>query len=231
MLSVEHRAAAGFGGMRGDHRRYQGAGQRVGHRRRIQLGRIEFEIRGGQAAVLRRLPCRDMHGPAAFAMDVLCDVGQQREVGERPDDGDRLMDVDAVEHARQLGSIDLGASHAKRLDAGPLDKVEHLLTVLLTDRVAEDRAEQPDVFPHRLGGLATHLGTPHRTDRGECDIRGLGHQSSIGAGRTRRMARALAMRGRNRGRCRARARCCRCRRQARGNDRLRRCGGARRIRA
>ena len=99
MLGVEHRAAAGFGGMRRDHRRYQGTRQRVGNRRRIQLGRIEFQIRGGQAAVLRRLPCRDVDSAAAFAMDVLGDVGQQREMGERPDDGDGLMDVDAVEHA------------------------------------------------------------------------------------------------------------------------------------
>ena len=175
VLGVEHRAAAGLGGMRGDHRRHQRTGQRVGHRCRIQVGRVEFQVRGGQAAVLRRLPCRDVHGPAAFAMDVLGDVGQQREVGERPDDGDGLMDVDAVEHAGQLGAVDLGASHPKGLDARPLDEVEHLLAVLLADGVAEDRAEQPDVFPHRFGGLATHLGTPHRTDRCQRDVRTLSH--------------------------------------------------------
>ncbi len=229
VLGVEHRAAPGLGGMGGDHRRHQRPGQRVGDRCRIQFGGVEFQVRGGQAAVLRRLAGRDMHGAAAFAMDVLGDVGQQREVGERPDDGDGLMDVDAVEHAGQLGAIDLGPSHPERLDARPLDEVEHLLAVLLADRVAQDRAEQPDVFPHRLGRLATHLGTPHRTDRCQRDIGDFSHPSSIGAGRSRRMARVLALRGHDRGRCRARARCHCCGRGPDRNDRLGWCGGARRI--
>ena len=66
-------------------------------------------------------------------------------------------------------------------DARPLDEVEYLLAVLLADRVAEDRAEQPDVLAHRLGGLASHLGAPHRTDRCQCDVGDFGHRSSIGA--------------------------------------------------
>ena len=124
-----------------------------------------LQVRGGQAAVLRRLTGRDVHGAAAFAVDVLGDVGQQGEVGEGADDGDGLMDVDAVEHAGQLGAVDLGASHPERLDPGPLDEVEDLLAVLLAHGVAEDGAEQPDVFAHRLGGLAPHLGAVHRADR------------------------------------------------------------------
>ena len=73
----------------------------------VQLGGVEFEVGRGQAAVLRRLARRDVHGPAAFAVDVLGDVGQQREVGEGTDDGDGLVDVDAVEHAGQFGAVDL----------------------------------------------------------------------------------------------------------------------------
>ncbi len=198
VLGVEDGAAAGFRGVCGDHRRDKRAGQRVGNRCRIQFGGVKFQIRGSQAAVLRRLARRDMHGPAAFAMDVLGDVGQQREVSERPDDGDGLMDVDAVEHAGQLGAIDLGPSHPERLDARPLDEVEHLLAVLLPDRIAQDRAEEPDVFPHRLGRLAAHLGTPHRTDRCQRDIGDFGHPSSIGAVGSRRIARVLALRGHDR---------------------------------
>jgi hypothetical protein len=170
VLGVEYRAPTRLGGMRSDDRRHQRTGQGIGDRCRIQFGGVEFHICSGQAAVLWRLACCDMHGPSTFAMDVLGDVGEQREVRERPDDGNGPMNIDAVEHARQLGAIDLGASHPKRLDAGPFDGVEHLLTILVADRVAQDGAEQPDVFPHRLGRLATHLGAAHRTDRCQGDI-------------------------------------------------------------
>ena len=55
VLGVEDRAATGFGGMRGDHRRHQRTGQRLGHGRGVEIGRVELEVGGGQAAVLRRL--------------------------------------------------------------------------------------------------------------------------------------------------------------------------------
>jgi len=128
-----------------------------------------------------------MDRAAAFAMNVLGDIRQQREMRERTDDGDGLVDVDAVEHPGQLGAIDLRAPHAERFDTGPLDEVEHLLAVLFTHRVAENRAEQADVLPHRLGGLATHLGAPHRTDRRERDVGSFSHGSSIDGGAEARM--------------------------------------------
>ena len=59
-----------------------------------------LQVGGGQAAVLRRLARRDMDGAAALPVDVLGDVGQQREMGERADDRDGLVDVDAVEQLR-----------------------------------------------------------------------------------------------------------------------------------
>src|SRR3954452_7793057 len=108
-------------------------------------------------------------------------------MGERPDDRDGEMDVDAVEHAGHLRAIDFGASHPERLDARPLDEVECLLAVLLSDRVTEDGAEQPDVLPHRLGRLPTPPGTPHRADRCERDVRTLSHVSSIDAAHSARM--------------------------------------------
>ena len=82
-----------------------------------------------------------MHGATPLTVDVLGDIGQQCEVREGADDGDGVMDVDAVEHAGQLGPVDLGSAHPKRLDASPLDEVEDLFAVLLADGVAEDRAE------------------------------------------------------------------------------------------
>ena len=97
-----------------------------------------------------------MHFAATFAMDVLGDVGQQREGAEGPDHRDGTADVDSVEQGCQLGAVDLRAAHPERLDAGPLDQVEHLRPVLLAYGVAEHGAEQPDVLAHRLGGLAAH---------------------------------------------------------------------------
>src|SRR5690606_6200099 len=96
---------------------------------------------------------------------VLGDVGQQREVRECADDRDRLADRDAVEHVGQLGAVDLGTPDPEGLHAGTLDEIEDLVTVLLTDGVAEDAAQQPDVFAHRLGGLAADLGALHRANR------------------------------------------------------------------
>ena len=141
VLGVEHGAAAGLGRMGGDDRRDQRAGQRLGDGRGVQVRGVELLIGGGQGAVLRRVAGVDVDGAAAFPVDVFGDVGQQREVAERADHRDRLADVDAVEHLRHLGALDLRAAHPERRDPGPLDQIEDLVAVLLADGVAEDRAE------------------------------------------------------------------------------------------
>ncbi len=153
---------------------------------------VELQVGGRQAAVLWRLAGSDVHGAAALAVNVLGDIGQQCEVGERPDDGDGLMDVDTVEHAGKLGAVDLRAAHPERLHAGPLDEVENLLPALLADGVAEDRAEHADVFAHRFGRFAPDLGAAYRTDRRQRDIGTFGHDHSIGPRRWGRTARKLA---------------------------------------
>src|SRR5277367_2184405 len=86
-------------------------------------------------------------------------------MAERTDDRDRLTDVDAVEHLRYLGPLDLRATHLEGRDPGSLDQVEDLVAVLFADSVAEDRAEQPDVFAHRLGGFAAYAGALYRAER------------------------------------------------------------------
>src|ERR1700733_4819830 len=128
------------------------------------MRRVELLIGGGQGAVLRRIAGVDVDGAAAFSVDVLGDVGQQREVTERADHRDRLVDVDAVEHPRHLGALDLRTTHPERRDPRPLDQIEDLVAVLLADGVAEDRAEQPNVFTHRLGGLAAYPGALYRAE-------------------------------------------------------------------
>ncbi len=175
VLGDEDGASPGFGGMGGDHRRHQGTVQRVGHRGRIQLGRVQFHIGGGQAAVLRRLPGSHVNGAASPPVDVFGDVGQQGEMAERPDDRNGLVDVDAVEHPRHLGPVDLGVTHLERCHPGTLDEVEDLFTVLLAHGVAEDGAQHPDVGAHRFGRLAAQPGPMDIADRFERGVGNLNH--------------------------------------------------------
>src|SRR6201999_2445781 len=125
---------------------------------------IQLLIGRGQGAVLRRLTGLDVDGAAALPVDVLGDVGQQREVTERADHRDRAVDLDAVEHLRHLGALDLRAAHPEGRYPGPLDQIEDLVAVLLADGVAEDGAEQPNVFAHRLGCFAPYAGALYRAE-------------------------------------------------------------------
>ena len=99
VLGVEDGPAAGFGRMGGDDRGDQRAGQRLGDGRRVQVRCVELQVGGGQTAVLRRVARGDVDGAAPFPVNVLSDVGQQREVAERPDHRDGLVDVDAGEQS------------------------------------------------------------------------------------------------------------------------------------
>ena len=115
-----------------------------------------------------------MHLAAALPVDVLGDVGQQREMAEGPNHRDRPVDVDAEEHVGEFAAVDLGSANPERLHPGALDKVEHLSAVLLAHGVAEHRAEQPDVLAHGLGGLTADPGPIDRADRGQRRI-GIDH--------------------------------------------------------
>ncbi len=131
----------------------------------VQVRGVQLLIRGGQGAVLWLVAGRDVDGATAFAVDVFGHVGQQREVAERTDHRDRLADVDAVEQLRHLSPLDLRAAHPEGCDPGALDQVEDLVAVLLADGVAEDRAKQPNVFAHRLGGFAAYSSALYRAER------------------------------------------------------------------
>ena len=175
VLGVEHRPAARLGGVCGDHRRHQRTREGIGNRRGVQFGGLQLQIGRREAAVLRRFARRDVDGAAPLPVDVLGHVGEQREVGEGANDRDGPMNVDAVEQARQLGAVDLGAAHLERPDAGTLHEVEDFVAVLLAHRVAEDRTEQANVLAHRLGCLAANLGSAHGTDRCESGVGSIGH--------------------------------------------------------
>ncbi len=157
-----------------DHRRHQGPGQGLGDTVDVQVSRVQLRVGGGQAGVLRRFAGGHVDGPAAFPVDVLGHVGQQGELGERPDDRDGIAGVDPVEQLGQFGAVDLGTPHPKRFHPGTFDQIEDRLAMLLPDGVAQDRAEQPNVLAHRFGGLAAHLRALHGADRCQ-DFEGFGH--------------------------------------------------------
>ncbi|CQA11483.1 Uncharacterised protein [Mycobacteroides abscessus] len=78
---------------------------------RIYLRSIKFKVSGGEATVLWWRACADVNGAPTLAVNVLGHIGEQCEMGEGPDDGDGLVDVDAVEQLCQLGTVDLRSAH------------------------------------------------------------------------------------------------------------------------
>ena len=80
-----------------------------------------------------------------------------------------------------------------------------LLAVLLAHRVAQDGAEQPDVGPHRLGGLAPHQGALDGADRFQRALGCLNHGTQYRCRRRRPPVGAIAAPGAARN-CRAAAR-------------------------
>jgi preprotein translocase subunit SecG len=98
-------------------------------------------------------------------------------MGERANDRDGLVNVDAIEHARYLGTVDFRAPHPEGFHPRTLDKVEYLLAVVLAHGVTEDRSQQPDVGAHRLGRLPPQRRPMDVADRVQRGIRNLCHGS------------------------------------------------------
>ncbi|BBC65396.1 hypothetical protein NJB1907f44_26710 [Mycobacterium marinum] len=88
-----------------------------------------------------------------------------------------MVDVDALEHARHLGAVDLGVPHPKGLHPRPLHQLEDLVTILLTHGIPEDGAQQSDVGSHWFGSLAANPGPVDVANGLECGIGHLNHVS------------------------------------------------------
>ena len=129
--------------------------------RGVEVRGVEHRVGRGEAAALRWLTRGDVDAPAALAMDVLGQVGQQREVAERTNDRDRDADVDPVEQLRHLGAVDLGVPDPERLDAGLLDEIEHVLARVFAHGLAEDAAEQSNVVAERFRRVTVRPGRAH----------------------------------------------------------------------
>ena len=119
----------------------------------------------------------------ANEVPVFGDVREVREVAERPDHIHRLVGgqvlQEAVERAPGL-RIALQAKADRQLP-NPLDELESLLALLLADHIAEDAAEQADVFDQRavlVGGSGGNGFLGH----GSCESRSV-LRSRSGEGR------------------------------------------------
>ena len=153
-LHLEDRATSGLGGVGGDHGHHGRICQRrshllVGQTRGRQLG-----ICGGETRVLRRIAGAHVDGAATLAMNVFGEVGEQGEMAERPDDRDRVLDVDVAEELFEFGAVDFVAADPERLDTRFLDQFEGRFACMFAHDLPEDPAEQPDVLAEWFGELA-----------------------------------------------------------------------------
>ena len=102
-------------------------------------------------------------------MVLLGDVGEVQEVREGARQRDRRVHRQAGQHRRQLAEVAVGAG-ARTLRQGPdlLDALEHRLTSVRPQRLAEQLAEQPDVLSQRLVRIAVRVSTVFRMPLWKC---------------------------------------------------------------
>jgi len=163
--------------VRGDHRADQGPGQLTGDDVGVEVRGVEQLEGGRQAALLRRRALDAVEPAAALVVQVLGEVGQQREVAERADDVVGRPDVEGAQPGGDVGAVDLRAAQPEGLHAGGLDEREDVVPRLLADDLAEDPAQQPDVLAQRgVGGVL--LDSSVVAQVGDVDG-GFGHPASI----------------------------------------------------
>jgi hypothetical protein len=89
-----------------------------------------------------------VRSPATDVVLVLGDIGQMQEIGEGADDRQHRVAWQLGEDSLQLGArvfVEI-TIEAHRILADTFDDVEDLATLLLTDGVAENPAQQPNVL-------------------------------------------------------------------------------------
>ncbi len=106
-----------------------------------------------------------MGAVAADVMLIFGDVGEMREIAVGARDRERLVGVEAVERRLELAPrADLVvAMEADRGLADLLDQLEDLFALLLAHGVAEDSAEQANVFAQRNVLLGSVRGAKRET--------------------------------------------------------------------
>ncbi len=100
---------------------------------------------------MRRIARPDVNPAPAFAVNVLGQVGQQREVTEGPDDGQRDRDIDVGIPISKIVAVEFAAPDAEGVASRTLDEIEDVVAGVGANGVTEDGAEQADVVAERLG--------------------------------------------------------------------------------
>ena len=149
-LGVQDTFALHFGRVRRQNRRYKTAGQRL----HDGCGRNTCPAQARQRhvyAALLRVAGPFMDGAPPDMVPVLGQIGQVAEIGEGADHADRLV---AAKSGQQLLEGAVGfvvgvTAKGHRKFADLLDQVESRLAVLVPDHVAQNAAQQADVFDQR----------------------------------------------------------------------------------
>src|SRR6185312_8528204 len=146
-LAIERALALDLRGVRREHRLDPDRGERL---RDLAPVRVLAGL-GEEAADRRRQRARAAPKVVAVAADVVAvlgDVGEEREVAERPDHHHRLGGREGVQHLREAlgGGGVLEATGGDRELADFLHQRERRLAFVGADRVAEDAPQEPDVL-------------------------------------------------------------------------------------
>ena len=148
------RPAHDLGRMRGQHELDPQRADRLVQRVARHAGRGQPRERFIDGSGLRRGGRIALIGaPASHAVVLLRDVREVQEVRERPGDRQGLGNGHRRQFERQLvqGSLPLTRPSSRfRSVAHPLDALEEGVPLLVAQRLAEQRAEQPHVIPQRL---------------------------------------------------------------------------------
>ena len=157
---LQHGRPRDLGGARGEHR-CDGDGfeplDHVGPGHPLVGQRLE---RGADAASLMERTSTAVVAAPPAVVDVLGDVGEEREPRECPDHVECVFDAEVAQCGAQL--VSRIAAHHPRTDGGasdPLDQFERRRTSLGPDHIAQHPAEEADVGVEQLVGAVAHRAT------------------------------------------------------------------------
>ena len=181
-LGVEDALALHLGGVGGEHRRDEGPVERRGDVGGAVVGVVQALERHRQRAVLQVALALVVRA-TPHVLAILGDVGQVREVAERPDDAHGLVGGEvlqqAIQHSPGAGVLVDAVGHRQLAHA--FDQIEGGQSFLFPNDLAQQPSEQADVFhqrpflvdcrgdglgrrtlSRRLDGLAGGSGARHR---------------------------------------------------------------------
>ena len=100
-------------------------------------------------------------GGDLLVVQVLDEVGQQREVAKRAGDQVHVRDVQLAEHGEQVIRGGVAVRDVEGGATGGFNQVEDFLALLFGDHPAKHPPEQSDVFTDVVCGLGWHVVSPY----------------------------------------------------------------------